>query len=327
MNILSPIASGNGAYIIHKALECYLPNYKTQEISPRKASLPLWSLEQGDHTDIIHSIPDQGGLNKYYKKINVTTFHNYYIDEEYLNQQSVSLRQYYKTIIRSYVEFAKKHSSVHTTVSKTLASIIKQDLGLDATPIPNGVNTKLFHPPTKRIHTEEFKLLFSGNPTKRKGIELLKILNRDLPESCTITITSGLRKESIAHQSKKNHELGIKNIGHKEHNEMPQIYRNHSALILPTSREGMSLAALEAMASGLPIITTNIPSMSEIVHNNKGGILCDPTNKYSYLSAIKRLKNNPSLCIDMGEFNRELVLKSHEINNMIQHYKELFESI
>lgn len=57
---------------------------------------------------------------------------------------------------------------------------------------------------------------------------------------------------------------------------MPELYRAADAVLLPTLGENQSLATLEAMASGLPVITTPIPAQAELIQDGLTGRLVPP---------------------------------------------------
>ena len=61
------------------------------------------------------------------------------------------------------------------------------------------------------------------------------------------------------------------------------------------------MAALEALACGIPVIAADNRGTREYVENGKNGFLCEGANVYHYAQAIKKLKENPDLREKMGE--------------------------
>jgi glycosyltransferase involved in cell wall biosynthesis len=76
------------------------------------------------------------------------------------------------------------------------------------------------------------------------------------------------------------------------------MYRRNDILISASMQEGMSNAMLEAMASGLPIITTRCEGLDELMADN--GIVVEPANAGSIAAAVKKLADDPQLCRQMS---------------------------
>lgn len=92
--------------------------------------------------------------------------------------------------------------------------------------------------------------------------------------------------------------------------DMPDLYRAADALLQPTLAENQSLVTLEAMASGLPIITTPIPAQAELVEDGVSGLLVPPAPHLLAL-ALRRLSVNPKRARQMGAAARARVLAVH----------------
>ncbi|TSA81398.1 glycosyltransferase family 4 protein [Deinococcus detaillensis] len=92
--------------------------------------------------------------------------------------------------------------------------------------------------------------------------------------------------------------------------DMPALYRAADALLQPTLAENQSLVTLEAMASGLPIITTPIPAQAELVEDGVSGLLVPPAPHLLAL-ALLRLSASPERARQMGAAARARVLAAH----------------
>lgn len=68
---------------------------------------------------------------------------------------------------------------------------------------------------------------------------------------------------------------GIEIMGTVPYVAMPDLYRSVDALLLPIVREGDSLAVLEAISSGIPVIASDCSSLPERVTHGQGGYLCE----------------------------------------------------
>ena len=65
--------------------------------------------------------------------------------------------------------------------------------------------------------------------------------------------------------------------------------------------ESFGIVLLEAMASGKPIVATDIPGYKSVVEHNKQGILVPPKNESAIVSSISKLLDNPVLCNELGQ--------------------------
>jgi glycosyltransferase involved in cell wall biosynthesis len=95
-------------------------------------------------------------------------------------------------------------------------------------------------------------------------------------------------------------------------------------IFLSTSEnEGMPIALIEAQLAGIPVVATNVGSVSEVVLHNKSGIICCKSNE-ELISAIKKLAQRKSLRSKFGKTGRSHALKSFSEKNLISAHKKLY---
>jgi len=178
------------------------------------------------------------------------------------------------------------------------------------TVIYNGVDCNRFSPSNRDIYRGETRrgygigdsdivLLFVGSGFERKGLGfLLKAVN--LIKSRPPTPDSRLKilvvgKGDYAYYKKMARGLGIEQdvIFAGTTNKIERFYASSDIFILPSIYDPFSNACLEAMASGLPVITTKDNGASEIIEDGKDGfILDDPSDPVEMSSKIKLLMDN-----------------------------------
>ncbi len=90
--------------------------------------------------------------------------------------------------------------------------------------------------------------------------------------------------------------------------------------------ETFPLTVLEAMASGVPVISTDVGSVSEIIREGIEGVLIEPENSRGLADAIGNLASDPGRRIDMGRRGRMRVEDKFSVRLMIERYTELFDS-
>jgi glycosyltransferase involved in cell wall biosynthesis len=320
------MATGNGAYIIHQILDNKIPGYRICSYNPYwtlfPPALPFLYRWQGI-PHIIHTTPDYAAFFKRGKTPLVITFHNFVLDKEALSYAMLLQRIHYQTDLRVFTQKALSEATIVSAVSHFTAKLIRKELGYRGNihVIYNGVDTNTFFP--KQIkRTLLIKVLFSGNLTRRKGVDLLPIIADKLNANIEILYTTGLRtqKNLPAHPN-------LKNIGAIPYSYMPIIYQDADILLFPTAREGFGLAVAEAMACGLPVVATNCSSLPELIDDGKGGFLCPVGDANAFAERINLLSDSPSLRREMGEYNRAKVEKMFTLDRMIKEYKELFQEV
>lgn len=85
--------------------------------------------------------------------------------------------------------------------------------------------------------------------------------------------------------------------------DIKALYNASDCFVMPSFREGLSRSAMEAMASGLPCILSDIRGNRDLIENGSGGFLCKPDDASGFSEAISKLFGNSLLCEKMKEYN------------------------
>lgn len=176
--------------------------------------------------------------------------------------------------------------------------------------IENGVDTEAFRPdPSKRV-SEAVVFLSTSRLTPRKGIHHLIeafaiAIEKTVKPIELHLIGEGEQRDVLEKRAK---ELGIaekvKFIGRVPHERLDAYYQRSHAFVLPSKNEGMSNAALEALASGLPLIVSGTGGMAEFVTDGANGLFVDPENAESFASALVRIADNSDEALRFGAESR-----------------------
>lgn len=102
--------------------------------------------------------------------------------------------------------------------------------------------------------------------------------------------------------------------------EKLELLENSDIFIYPSYHEGIPMAVLEAMASGLPIIATKVGGLPDLVKNGVNGFLVKAAYPNGLAKAISTLAQNPGVRIAMGKNSQKMVLENYDIE---QHVKNL----
>ena len=323
--ILSPVATGNGAFVVHSQLANTLQHYRVLPYNPKRTFFPpsLYPLGRTQAAQAIHTTPDYAVFHARGDVPLIITLHGYAIDKALHPYSSLLQKIHGRTDLRWLHQLAVQRADRITSVSHFTANLAKQDLSTEK-PIQviyNGVDEQRFTP-NKRTQGKEIKVLFSGNLTQRKGAHWLLPIIQRLDERIVIYYTSGLRETSALVAHPRLHPLG-----RIPHEKMPEVYREMDILLFPTVREGFGLAAVEAMACGLPVVATNGSALPEVVADGQGGFLCPLGDVEAFANAVQALADDASLRQQWGQFNRVEVEQRFTLARMVAEYGAVFDSL
>ena len=166
--------------------------------------------------------------------------------------------------------------------------------------IPNAANLALFRGYKRAecrkalgICESDFVVAFMGQFVPRKGTmrldKALKLINDNSIKA--MFIGSGIEEPNYD---------GIIFKGRLDHDMIPQYLASCDVFVLPTDNEGCSNAIVEALACGLPIISSDAPFNYDIL-NDKNSILINSQDVNQIADAIRKVKNNPSLRSSLSE--------------------------
>ncbi|MGZ8096226.1 MAG: glycosyltransferase family 4 protein [Methylosarcina sp.] len=323
--VLSPIATGNGAFVVHKTLERAIKNYKVVSFNPYLTLIPplLYGVGRVYKANLIHTTPDYGIYHVRRKVPLILTFHNYVLDSFMRNFSSPLQNIHYKTDLKWFTKCAVEQAALITAVSQFTGELVRKELNInrELKVIYNGIDHHCFSPGLGlKKNNNKIHVLFSGNLTRRKGAQWLFPILEKLDHRIVIQYTSGLRE-----RRKLPDHPRLKCVGSVSHQDMPNLYRQADILLFPTVREGFGLAVAEAMSCGLPVVATDCSSLPELIDHGKGGFLCPLGDVQVFGNCINRLAEDPYLCKEMGEYNRSKVESSFTLQRMAMAYRCLFE--
>ena len=327
MKIISPIATGSGAHVVHRLLERHVPGYRLSSYDPYWTLFPFFlpRVVSTQSADLIHTTPDYA-IFFYRKSIPlVLTFHNYVLDR-WMRQYSTWYQQiHYATDLHLWTKLALSKAHALTAVSYYTARLIQKDLKLTKgiKVIHNGIDSNHFKPITFPLpNQKKIRVLFSGNLTLRKGAQWLPSIAKKLQKNVHIFYTQGLRTRKGLPSSPN-----LQPIGTVSFKDMPNHYRQMDILLMPSVREGFGLVVAEAMACGLPVVASDCSAIPELVDNGRGGFLCPVGDVDGFAEKINVLSDSPKLRREMGEYNRAKVEKNFTLDRMVKEYQELFENV
>jgi glycosyltransferase involved in cell wall biosynthesis len=188
-----------------------------------------------------------------------------------------------------------------------------KELALETNPqqaisvIHNGIDISEFTPNDRKKTDGYLQLICVSRLIERKGIRyLLQAIGELKHEKIRLTIVGEgnqlLELKNLT--SKLNIEDKVVFKGYLDHSKLAEAYQQSDIFVLPSLNEGMSNAVLEAMASGLPIITTDTGGTVELLDDN--GLIVGMQDSESIANAIMQLIKDPAKISEMGEKSRTM---------------------
>ena len=110
-----------------------------------------------------------------------------------------------------------------------------------------------------------------------------------------------------------------------ERNDVPEVMRGLDCFVLPSLAEGISNTILEAMASGLPVIATDVGGNADLVSAGVSGEIVAAADPQAMAEAMLRLALDPARARAMGQAGRDAAEKSFSMHAMVSTYQGVYE--
>lgn len=217
--------------------------------------------------------------------------------------------------------------------SRGLADLSQRSDRVRVDVIPNGVDTDFFRPPgpSATIHPE-LRVLFVGRFHDQKNLFVLLKQFAAAVQACErpITLTmvgDGPQREALETYSRSFPERAVVEFrGWLDKPALRDMYRSADIFVNPSLYEGMPNTVLEAMASGLPVIASDIPGNNELIRSNETGLLFDLATPEQLRIYLQQLSGDAELRRRLGAQARRRVAAHYSWSATAKQYSELFSA-
>jgi phosphatidylinositol alpha-1,6-mannosyltransferase len=227
-------------------------------------------------------------------------------------------RRYYPLypILLPIIQFIWHRASMVTAPSSTSRQLIaRTSPRLPVKIIHNGVEIERFTPAPELLSQRGRRRLItftcSGRLIEHKGqqhlLEAADLLNHRgyTGQFRIVLVGTGDNEQQLRDQCAR---LTLDNTvtftGLMARGDMPRLYTEADVFVLPSYNEAMSLALLEALASGLPVVVTKTGGTAELVKDN--GFIVPWANPVALADVLERFLRQPALCQQMGAQSHEI---------------------
>jgi glycosyltransferase involved in cell wall biosynthesis len=284
------------------------------------------SLIRSEAIDVIHAhLPNAHSLAGILSKLTDTpalaTIHS-----RYLNLRDFEVHR----IAQTHISVVAKTAYFHALSLGVPASKLRF--------IANGVDTKVFHPAARASYLHSLLDIppqtplvgFVGRLSPEKGpdvfVNIASIVHKQLKNCHFVLVGEGLMRKKLEEDI---HDLGLCGFVHIAglQSDMPKIYASIDVLASTSYSEAMPLAIIEAMASGLAVVSTNIGGIVDIVEPGRTGLLNKVGDLNGLATNIVTLMSDASTRAAMGKAARKRVKEKFELSQSVNQTGELLSSL
>ncbi len=224
-------------------------------------------------------------------------------------------------------------------LSDAIIAVSAKDRGASPTPwktrlIRNGIPEIAFMPrdaARAEIELRAGRLVPKNAPwigvvaelTKNKGVRYLIDAVTRVPSACFIVVGEGeLRQELETLSRRRGLEGRVFFVGAMEN--AARILRAFDVFALPSLKEGLPYAVLEAMVAGLPIVATRVGGVPEEIEDGRSGIVVPPRDARALAKALERVIEDPALAGKLGDLARARVAEHFSLKRMVAETERVY---
>jgi glycosyltransferase involved in cell wall biosynthesis len=181
------------------------------------------------------------------------------------------------------------------------------------------------------------RILCVARLVEKKGIryliEAMGLLGKRHPDVKLTIVGTGPEEKTL---KKLVNNLKVKDriqfLGNIHDVDLLNLYEKSSIFVLPCivakdgDRDGIPVALMEAMSMELPVISTPISGIPELIEDGENGLLVEPKNPVALAEAIEQLLGKPETCKRLGEQGRKTILEQFNIKKNVLSLKKFFQT-
>lgn len=203
------------------------------------------------------------------------------------------------------------------------------------TTIINAIEPEIFRPRQKRtarkrllLPSDKKIILFTGRFVKEKGIDVLlnaiPFMAKD--DFLFLLVGGGFDETIVDTWLRENPGAPVQKIPYLPYEQMPMLYNAADAFVLPSYEEGMSRSVLEAMASGTPVIASDIPANREVLEG-KNGLLFEAGNPKDLAEKISGILSDEKESRIIASNSRKFIEKNATVKERVRRFMQEYKGL
>ncbi len=203
--------------------------------------------------------------------------------------------------------------------------------------IPNGVDVEAFKPRRNtgsakgQQDTQKQRILYVGRLSPEKGpdilIEAFRLLTTQTSNSARLLLVGKGQMSQFLERRVRDYRLEDLAEFVGSVSDVQPYLQAADLFVLPSRAEGLSVALLEAMACGLPVVATAVSGTVDVIHDGVNGLLVEPEDPEVLAQAIKRLLDDPEFARRLGREARSTVEEKYSLQLVAERYIKLYREL
>lgn len=241
-----------------------------------------------------------------------------------------------KALLREKAKEAKAIVTISNYHKQYINDYCQNGLSAKIKVIHCGLDISEYMPGAKRDNKDENIIVSTGRLTKMKGFEYLirscKQLKQELAVKCYIVGEGLLRNDLLRLINVLDLNQDVFLTGVLDNNKIREILSKATIFVLPCvwddvdGQDGLPLALIEAMALGIPVISSNISAIPELVEDGRTGLLVEPKNVRELSAKISELIKNRRLQEQLSLQGRSKIEREFNISKSADLLLSLFKT-
>ena len=220
--------------------------------------------------------------------------------------------------LADYVTTPTRRAADLLEAASGLSGVLAISCGIDASKFAN----------TSATTNKPPRVLFVGRLDYEKHIHNLLRAVGSLPESLGVLVEivgDGSERKALTALAE---ELGIasrvKFLGHVSEEELPRAYERATVFAMPSIAELQSIATMEAMASGRPVVAADAMALPHLVHDGDNGYLFAPDDVAMFADRLNRILTADDVELERLSENSLHLIQAHDINRTLEIFEGLY---
>ena len=243
----------------------------------------------------------------------------------------------FNVITKNIIKYVFWKADMILSTSHVMAMETKKYTNKNIGVTPFGVDSSLFIPPTETYNQDIINVGLVKTFSPKYGIDVLIkafaiiVENNPQKDIRLRLVGAGSNRDDYEKMVK---DLGISSKvefnGWTPNEKLPEIYQSFYLSVFPSvcNSESFGVSAVESMACGCPVVTSDADGFTEVVENGVTGFIVPKHDVEATATAIQRLIDNHNLREQMSKKGRERILQLYDWNNnvntMIGYYKKIY---
>lgn len=198
--------------------------------------------------------------------------------------------------------------------------------------IPLGVDANMFTPSPSPSSSDTLNIMYAGHLVAAKGVdhlvEAMQLVHEKIPKARLILVGEGFDRKRLEDMVER---LNLTEVvvfkGSVPFTDMPALFQECHIFCLPTLAEAFGLSLLQAMASGKPVVASNVGGIPHFVEEGKSGHLVPASDPTALADAILSILQAPEKMDAMGRHNRQLIEQRYSWPPIVRQIESLYADV